>query len=181
MRILFIPLLFIICFSGYSQKRKLKTKIIPQLEILTSYDKIDDRSYNYMNRNLTLNYNGSKFEITPLLKVNDDTKKLNLLGLLINSYNVTQCIEGIQLTLLYEINDRSIMYTYKDYNCKGEGKIIMDTIYSIKLKKYPIQTIRIQDFNRNYIYDIEITKSNKNYFVELFAKINEYNNKTMKL
>jgi len=54
------------------------------------------------------------------------------------------------------------------------------TSYFKYLKKFKIQAVRVEDFDMNYIYDVDIiTKENKSYFVDLFSKINEYNNKRL--
>lgn len=107
-------------------------------------------------------------------------KSIRILGFAINSYKVNPCITGLQLTFLFDNDERESMYTFKDFNCKGEANAVMDTTTSCfkYLTKFKIQAVRVEDFDMNYRYDFDIiTKENKSYFVDLFSKINEYNNK----
>jgi|BarGraIncu01122A_1022018.scaffolds.fasta_scaffold29066_1 hypothetical protein len=180
MKKLIISLLLFLCVCSFAQKSKTKIKTIQPIKIDSVYNKIDGVFTYTVNRGFYIFNKECTFIVTPLL--NKHEKSMTILGFAINSYKVNKCINGLQLTFLFDNDERASMYTFKDFNCKGEANAKMDTTtsYFKYLTKFKIQAVRVEDFDMNYIYDVDIiTKENKSYFVDLFSKINEYNNKRL--
>jgi hypothetical protein len=180
MKKLIIPLLLLFCVFSFAQKSKPKIKTIQPIKIDSVYNKIDGVFTYTVNRGFYIFNKQCTFIVTPLLNKQENLMKI--FGFAINSYKVNKCINGLQLTFLFDNDESASIYTFKDFNCKGEANAKMDTTssYYKKLMKYKIQAVRVEDFDLNYMYDVDIiTKENKSYFVDLFSKINEYNNKRL--
>jgi hypothetical protein len=96
---------------------------------------------------------------------------------LIGVSNIGNCFENDKIFILFEDGTKMEMTSWRDFNCKGDIGFDLHATMREKLSK-PIKGIKFQNGRDYSSFEKMITDLNdKNYFVNVFSALDEYNKK----
>lgn len=173
-KLILIAFALIVSFTTTAQVTKVSnpTSVNP-IEFIYEKDEFTDKEYLFVKKNLVVSNDGKKgILLYPSFKKINGTWTYNGLS---GVSTVGNCFENDQIFILFEDGTKMDMTSWRDFNCKGDIGFDLYAKMRDNLSK-PIKGIKFQNGRDYSSFEKMLTEPNdKNYFVNVFNALDEYN------
>ena len=173
-----VAITLIASVSTFAQVKQVVNKTIVSanpVKLIYEKDEFTGKEYLMTESDLLVTNDGKKgFKLYPRFKKEDN--KWVYTGLS-GASTVGNCFENDKIYIIFEDGTKFDMTSWRDFNCKGDLGFDLYGKFKEDLSK-PMKGIKFQNGRDYSSFEKIFTNSNdKNYFINAFKALDEYNNK----
>jgi hypothetical protein len=145
------------------------------IKLMYEKDQFTDKEYLMTESDLLVTNDGKKgFKIYPRFKKENGKWDYSFIG---GVSTIGNCFENDKIYIIFEDGSKFDMISWRDFNCKGEIGFDLNGKFREDLSK-PMKGIKFQNGRDYSSFEKIFTNPNdKNYFINIFKALDEYNAK----
>jgi len=133
-------------------------------------DDMEDKSYYYPSRKIICVAADKKKGFSCMASVDENKSNLQCGGLTVKMINIGSCCEKNELIFLFEDDSKITVYSWNDFNCKGNAWFNLTSSEEKKLASLRLKKIKIKNGSTFDSYTHEM-QEDQDYFIQFFIAL----------